>query len=71
MPNRRSLLIAAPAILALPGAARAQAWPSRPVRLIVPFPPGSTPDIAGRAVAAHFATVFGQPVEAIFENPHA
>jgi tripartite-type tricarboxylate transporter receptor subunit TctC len=61
MIRRRPLLLAAPALLALPGAARAQAWPSRPVRVIVPFPPGSTPDIAGRAVAAHFASVFGQP----------
>ena len=61
MIRRRPLLLAAPALLALPGAARAQAWPSRPVRLIVPFPPGSTPDIAGRAVATHFASVFGQP----------
>ena len=66
MIRRRPLLLAAPAIVALPGAARAQAWPSRPVRLIVPFPPGSTPDIAGRAVAAHFATVFGQPF--VIEN---
>jgi tripartite-type tricarboxylate transporter receptor subunit TctC len=61
MLRRRPLLLAAPALLALPGAVRAQAWPSRPVRLIVPFPPGSTPDIAGRAVASHFASVFGQP----------
>jgi tripartite-type tricarboxylate transporter receptor subunit TctC len=44
--------------------ARAQggaAWPERPVRLIVPFPPGSTPDTAGRAVANHFSAAFGQP----------
>jgi tripartite-type tricarboxylate transporter receptor subunit TctC len=31
------------------------------VRVVVPFPPGSTPDIAGRAVATHFTQVFGQP----------
>ncbi|MCS6932588.1 MAG: tripartite tricarboxylate transporter substrate-binding protein [Acetobacteraceae bacterium] len=61
MIRRRPLLLAAPALLALPGAARAQGWPARPVRVIVPFPPGSTPDIAGRAVASHFASVFGQP----------
>ncbi|PZW43156.1 tripartite-type tricarboxylate transporter receptor subunit TctC [Humitalea rosea] len=48
--------------LAMPGLARAQAaWPDRPVRVIVPFPGGSTPDIAARAVAAHFTTAFGQP----------
>lgn len=60
----RRPLLALPALL--PFAARAQgqaqaAWPSRPLRLVVPFPPGSTPDIAGRAVATHFAQVLGQP----------
>jgi tripartite-type tricarboxylate transporter receptor subunit TctC len=45
-----------------PVMARAQpAWPERPVRVVVPFPPGSTPDTASRAVANHFAAVFGQP----------
>ncbi len=49
-------------LLALGAPALAQtAWPDRPVRVIVPFPGGSTPDIAARAVAAHFATAFGQP----------
>ena len=37
------------------------AWPERPVRVVVPFPPGSTPDTAGRAVANHFSSAFGQP----------
>ncbi len=36
-------------------------WPTRPVKVIVPFPPGSTPDTAGRAAANHFAAAFGQP----------
>lgn len=55
-------LAALGATLALPALARAEAaWPDRPVRMIVPFPGGSTPDIAARAVAAHFTTVFGQP----------
>lgn len=61
------------ALLALPGlalpalsTARAQgadaaSWPDRPVRLIVSFPGGSTPDIAARAVGGHFTRVFGQP----------
>lgn len=52
--------------LALTPAARAQAWPDRPVRLIVGFPGGSTPDIAARAVAQHFQSVFGQP--AVVDN---
>lgn len=63
-PTRRALL-ALPATLALP--ARAQpAWPDRPVRVIVPFPGGSTPDIAARAVAPYFQQVFGQPF--VIEN---
>lgn len=49
-------------LLALGAPALAQpSWPDRPVRVVVPFPGGSTPDIAARAVAAHFATAFGQP----------
>ncbi len=60
--TRRTTLAALAGGLALPGVSRAQgAWPDRPVRVIVPFPPGSTPDIAARAVAAHFQSVFGQP----------
>ena len=59
--TRRSLAAAA-ATLAVPATLRAQpAWPDRPVRIIVAFPGGSTPDIAARAVANHFQQVFGQP----------
>ncbi|MBY0337581.1 MAG: tripartite tricarboxylate transporter substrate binding protein [Acetobacteraceae bacterium] len=58
----RRAALALPA-LALPGLAAAQpAWPDRPVRIIVGFPGGSTPDIAARAVAQHLQTVLGQPV---------
>ena len=58
---RRSLL-AAPALLLPAGGRRRQpAWPDRPLRFIVPFPPGSTPDTTGRALAAHFTRAFGQP----------
>lgn len=63
--GRRALLQGGLALAGIgaTGAAWAQSadWPTRPVRVIVPFPPGSTPDIAARAVAAHFAQVFGQP----------
>ncbi len=45
-----------------PIAAQAQAsWPERPVRIIVPFPGGSTPDTAARILLPHFTEVFGQP----------
>jgi len=59
---RRSLLALGPALLAAPRLARAQAaWPDRPVRFVVPYPGGSTPDLTARFVASHFAEVFGQP----------
>jgi tripartite-type tricarboxylate transporter receptor subunit TctC len=55
----RRTLLAAPALLALP--ARAQAWPDRPVRFIVPFPPGGAADIVGRLLAAHLQVTLGKP----------
>jgi tripartite-type tricarboxylate transporter receptor subunit TctC len=42
--------------------ASAQPYPSRPVRLIVPFPAGSTPDIVGRVLGQKLAEAWGQPV---------
>jgi len=52
---------------AIPTLARAQAvWPERPVRIIVPFPGGSTPDTVARTLVPHFTTVFGQPF--VIEN---
>jgi tripartite-type tricarboxylate transporter receptor subunit TctC len=41
--------------------AAAQAYPSKPVRVIVPYPAGSTPDIIGRTLAERLQTAFGQP----------
>jgi tripartite-type tricarboxylate transporter receptor subunit TctC len=57
---RRHLLAAAP-LLALPSLARAQSWPSRPVRVVVPFPPGGSNDAVARPLAESLARRFGQP----------
>lgn len=48
---RRRALLATP-VLALPAAARAQAWPSRPVRIVIAYPPGGSTDVLGRTLAA-------------------
>jgi tripartite-type tricarboxylate transporter receptor subunit TctC len=54
-------LLGAIATAAVPGPAAAQDWPNRPVRLIVPFGPGSTPDLIARVVADALQQRFGQP----------
>src|SRR5258708_15325770 len=42
--------------------AQAQAYPAKPVRLIIPFPPGGSNDVVGRAIAAQLGERLGQSV---------
>jgi len=67
--HRRRLLARLAAALAAPAlarGARAQAWPSRPIRAICPFSPGSTIDILGRIVTEPLGQALAQTV--VVEN---
>ncbi len=63
--QRRAVLLGA-AALAMPAVARAQAWPERPIRWIVNFPPGGAADILSRALADAIGATLGQPI--VVEN---
>ncbi len=52
--------------IAVPTGVQAQTWPTRPVKLIVPFPAGGTGDLLGRLAAKEMETTLGQPV--VVEN---
>lgn len=61
MTRWRRILLTMTLLVAACGAA-AQSWPSRPLRLLIPFPPGGITDAAGRIVAQALQDRLGQPV---------
>lgn len=71
MLSRRHLLLAGTAAVASPSIAAGQtaapvAWPTKPIRWIVNFPPAGAADIMSRALAEYFGTKLGQPI--VVEN---
>ncbi len=69
MSLKRLLVVA---LVAFAGAAGAQGpvaknqWPTKPIRMIVPFPPGSSPDLVARMLTDRLGAALGQPV--VVEN---
>src|SRR5262245_41413895 len=69
LPHRRQFLHlagGAAALLFAPHVARAQAYPSRSIRFIVPFPPGGPSDVLGRIYGQKLSQRWNQPV--VVEN---
>ena len=67
--HRRALLRGATVVALAPAVARtaaAQAWPAKPIRIIVAYPPGGGNDVAARVLGERLAELLGQPV--VVEN---
>jgi tripartite-type tricarboxylate transporter receptor subunit TctC len=60
--QRRGLLVAAVLALCAGGVPAQSAWPTRPVRIIVPYPAGGLSDFQARAIAEPLSKLLGQPV---------
>jgi tripartite-type tricarboxylate transporter receptor subunit TctC len=65
-PTRRAMLAAGASLLAGPALAQTGAWPSRPIRLVVAYPPGNSSDLVARFVGERMMGLLGQPV--VVEN---
>src|SRR5947207_662079 len=59
-------LVAALALSTSAATALAQAWPSKPIRIVVPYPAGGTSDILARALSPGLQSALGQPI--VVEN---
>ena len=64
--NFSAIALAAALLFAAATPAPAQPWPAKPIRLIVPFPPGNAGDVTARSIADRLAQKIGQPV--VVEN---
>ncbi|HTO49846.1 MAG TPA: tripartite tricarboxylate transporter substrate binding protein [Burkholderiales bacterium] len=60
--NSLAVLLAIALGIQMPSSALAQSYPTRPVRLIIPFPPGGSNDIVGRMIAAQLGDRLGQQI---------
>ncbi len=60
--NRRGLLAGASALVAAPAARAQDKYPSKPIRLVIPFPPGGPTDLMGRRYGEKLSALLGQPV---------
>ena len=66
MVRKLAAFAAAVSALAVPGPAPAQSWPSQPVKIVVPFSPGTGMDILARTLGPKLSEMWGQPV--VVEN---
>ena len=63
------LVVALLALLVAIPTAKAQEWPNRPVRFIVPFPAGGSTDVATRVIGEYLSRALGQQI--VVENKSA
>ena len=64
--RRRLIAASAVVVLPAPGRALADTWPSKPIKLVVPYAPGGTTDVVGRMIAEYLGRQLGQNI--VVEN---